>query len=121
MDTMPCPSCDKYIPINAVKCRCGWEAKKNTRVPCAFSGCIYEAKERHKMPTGWANLCWKHVMEIHQERADHYCDSLGMKTVEQKRDWLRKSVLKIKKIPATRASEREPGCDDEEIETYVQA
>lgn len=78
------------------------------RIECAFAGCPNNAILRHKMPTGWANLCEKHRMEIQQEQAEIYCASLGLKTVAQMREWLKKNRLKVGQIT------REPGEDLDE-------
>lgn len=80
------------------------------RIECAFAGCPNNVILRHKMPTGWANLCEKHRMEIQQEQAEIYCASLGLKTVAQMREWLSKNRLTLKRIPV----ERQPGEDLDE-------
>lgn len=82
-------------------------------IECAFAGCPRSAKIRVKTKTGWANVCLEHDVAIVKKRADAYCKSLGLETVEQKRAWLTKHGVRVKRAPVV---EREPGEDLEEAE-----
>lgn len=101
IETVRCPGCEKSIPITASRCRCGWASEKASVrwVDCAFDTCRTRAIVRHRTPAGWANLCERHAMEINQERADDYCEALGLKTIAQKREWLRQNKPTIKRVP----------------------
>ena len=80
---------------------------------CAYAGCARNALVHVQMPTGWANVCAVHYDRIHLERCHETCRKLGLETVEQKRDWVRRNPLKLKRGPTY---QREPGEDlDEEI------
>jgi hypothetical protein len=113
MNVKNCPECDKTISALATRCRCGWEAKeaKSNWIQCAFDGCGTKATLYQKHKAGWANICERHAMQIRQKEADEYCAKLGLKTVADKRAWLLKNKLGVKRVPVM----REPGEDLEEM------
>jgi len=78
--------------------------------PCAHDGCGYSSYLRIHTKTGWANVCQRHYDGHFQRQADAYCESLGLHTIEQKKQWLRDNKLIVKKVPVT----REPGEDLDE-------
>lgn len=89
-ETKPCPECERFLPITAVACRCGWKSTKgmDSYVACAFAGCGVSATLRAKTKTGWANVCLEHDVQIVQKGADELCRSLGLDTVKKKRDYV---------------------------------
>lgn len=105
-ETKPCPECERFIPVSAVRCRCGWTAPqgKTDYVACAMVGCPTSATIRAKTKTGWANVCDVHDKLIVQKRADAYCLERGLDTVQKQRDW----VLKHLKIPQLRRAMEKP-------------
>ena len=115
METKSCPDCNKSIAVTATRCRCGWKehAATQTRphVDCCFEGCGKSAIVKERTKTGWANVCYDHMMKLANDSAKEYCANLGLYTPEDCRQWLRKNKLTVKRAPV-----REPGEDtDEEI------
>lgn len=114
-ETKPCPNCERFIPVTAIECRCGWKAKEaaSTWIPCAFAGCGTSATIKAKTKTGWANVCVEHDVALAQKRADEVCKALGLDTVAKQRAWL----LNNGKMPRSlRANiENQPDPEDESI------
>lgn len=115
----PCPRCGEKMGYGAKACKCGWKERTSTpaagapqsqHIQCAHMDCTQNAVIKEKTPTGWANLCYAHMMKRANERAKEFCLSIGVTTVGQAREWLRKNKLMVKRAPVL---EREPGCDDE--------
>jgi hypothetical protein len=114
LETKPCPECDRYMPITAVACRCGWKAKEaaSTWIPCAFAGCGTSATIKAKTKTGWANVCPDHDVALAQKRADEVCKSMGLDTVQKQREWLLKNG-KMPRALRVKVETQEP--EDESI------
>jgi hypothetical protein len=113
-ETKPCPECERYLPVTAVACRCGWKAPQAAPswVPCCFAGCPTNATLKVKTKTGWASVCEKHDLELVQKRADQVCKELGLDTVQKQREWL----LKNGKMPrALRVKVETQETEDESI------
>lgn len=115
----PCPRCGEKLWIKAKACKCGWKEREEPaasatpakqHIQCAYMDCTQGAIIKEKTPTGWANICYGHMMKHANERAKAFCLSIGVTTVGQAREWLRKNKLMVKRAPVL---EREPGCDDE--------
>ena len=98
-ETKPCPECDKFIPVSAVKCRCGWTAPqgKDSYIACAFAGCPRSAMIHTKTKTGWANVCIEHDLVLVQKSADAYCKALGLNTTAEKRAYVLQMVRGMKR------------------------
>jgi hypothetical protein len=114
-ETKPCPECERYLPVSAIACRCGWKAPQAapTWIPCAFAGCGTSATLKVKTKTGWANVCLDHDVALVQKRANEVCKELGLDTVAKQRAWL----LKNGKMPRSlRVNiEREVSAEEESI------
>jgi hypothetical protein len=114
-ETKPCPECERYLPVSAIACRCGWKAPQAapTWIPCAFAGCGTSATLKVKTKTGWANVCLDHDVTLVQKRANEVCKELGLDTVAKQRAWL----LKNGKMPRSlRVNiEREVSAEEESI------
>lgn len=114
-----CPRCGQRLGYAAKACKCGWKERSaaattteptKPHIPCAHMECTNNAIIKEKTPTGWANLCYQHMMQAANERANEYCRALGIHTPQQCKDWLRKNKLLVKRQPVY---ERQPGEDDE--------
>ena len=116
---MQCPDCQRGLKAGVNSCPCGWSKTPSSHargepakehIQCAHQECGNHAIVRERTPSGWANLCYEHMMAAANKRAKEYCESLGLKTAQDCRDWLRENKLLVKRAPVL---EREPGCDDE--------
>jgi hypothetical protein len=113
-ETKPCPECERYMPITAVACRCGWKAPQSAPnwVPCCFDGCPTNASIRARTKTGWANVCPDHDVTLAQKRADETCKAMGLDTVAKQREWLLKNG-KMPRVLRAKVETQEP--EDESI------
>jgi hypothetical protein len=113
-ESKPCPQCERFIPVTAVECRCGWKAKEaaSTWIPCAFPGCPTNASIRARTKTGWANVCPDHDVTLAQKRADETCKAMGLDTVAKQREWLLKNG-KMPRVLRAKVETQEP--EDESI------
>lgn len=109
----PCPECERYIPVAAIKCRCGWTAPKAdpSFCECAFAGCPERATLRVKGKTGWANVCVDHDLHIANLRSQAYCKSLFLDTAEKQRQWLLNRGKMPSVLKRNIERQREPGED----------
>lgn len=110
-ETKPCPECERYIPVSAIQCRCGWQAPQaaSNYIACAFSGCPRSALVRTLTKSGWANVCPEHDVALVQKSADEYCKARGLDTTEKKRAFVLATVrgMKRKFTPPDMRVERE--------------
>ena len=117
---MQCPDCKNEIK-NSNYCGCGWRKPsppvpyaERERVKCCYDVCNRSAVLKVRTPTGWANLCMIHYDEHHQRQADETCRALGLQTVQQKREWVRRKMRELRDRMRPDYM-REPGQDDDEI------
>ena len=104
MSLKNCPDCAAPLGFNSNKCRCGWQAshvKTGPIIDCAFSPqCTTPAVLRRKMPTGWASLCYACDMRLHRERAEKWCQEMGLDTVDAKMAYC--ESMSVKAMPNKR-------------------
>lgn len=126
-----CPKCGSEI-ADATYCGCGWKKPKTKsegprsepRTPCAFYSCArLSVVKIQTIGNSWANFCEEHYASHFQAQAEETCKKLGLKTREQKYQWVREKLKAglFKRVPVEPIVEREPGEDREEMEMYVQA
>ena len=64
-------------------------------VRCAFMMCEVPAITRIRTRLGWANYCQRHYGEYHLRLAEEKCHSLGLETLEAKREHVRQHLKAI--------------------------
>ena len=115
VETKACPTCDRQLPVTAVKCRCGWVAAKAdpTHSWCEYTvGCPNNAILKEKTANGWMRICEQHSLQIAQEHADDVCRRLGLKNPAEQRAWV---LANMKNKPLReRLVQLEPGEDWQE-------
>jgi hypothetical protein len=74
------------------------DSKQPIKVDCAHMECNRPAICKIKTNTGWAKVCHKHYLQHFQEKADENAVSLGLKSVEDCRAWLKNNKLRFKRF-----------------------
>lgn len=62
---------------------------------CAFMMCEMPGLIRIRTKLGWTNYCRRHCDEYHLRLAEETCHTLGLDTVEAKREYVREKMKAI--------------------------
>jgi hypothetical protein len=96
-----CVKCGQEIGC-ASYCGCGWRKAKNDKplseptALCAYMACNKPSICKIKVAkNAWSNFCQQHYIEWHRRKAEETCLDLGLKTTEEKREWVRNAVNKL--------------------------
>lgn len=114
-----CPDCGASLGRNAHKCRCGWvsaQSESRQHIDCFFAPhCVKPAQintDRYQLKGNFQNLCLGCDEKLHHEKADAWCRSHGLISVQQKIDYCRSMAKKM--FSGVRfVQDRVPGEDDE--------
>ncbi len=83
-----CPSCEATLKPFAVSCRCGWKLEaEDPRPRC--SQCPSDATYKLKIEGRWRDLCKPCYYQYLTAEAVGHCESMGLHTVDQMREWLK--------------------------------